>query len=248
MSDEYKDYYETIAPVFGQVRLDRAREIETTIAIIRRHVSPEEGYILDVGCGTGRYSVPLKEYGYTVVGIDKSISQLRYVPTSIPFVCASATALPFGNDIFAACLVVLVIHQVPTEDRTKLIEESWRVLKAKGKLIIKTCSFDDLRKRPFNSFFPSGLKINLKRYPDIPYIERQLKESGFSNVDVIPTYTEELFEKNELLSSIKHKHNTTLNLIPAEEFNKGYDEIEMFYADQDQIRLPHYHTMIIAEK
>jgi ubiquinone/menaquinone biosynthesis C-methylase UbiE len=248
MSDEYKYYYENIAPIFGHVRLDRNIEIETTITIIRKFVKREEGNILDIGCGTGRYSLPLKEYGYRVIGIDKHINQLKYAPKSLPLIRASAISLPFKNNFFAACLVILVIHQLNNEDKIKLIKESYRVLKPEGKLIIKTCSFEDLRKRPSNTFFPSGLELNLNRYPDITYLNTALIEAGFSRVGVIPTYSEEFFRKDELLSSIKHKHNTTLALIPTEEFDEGYKKAEIAYANQNEILVPHYHTVVVAEK
>jgi 2-polyprenyl-3-methyl-5-hydroxy-6-metoxy-1,4-benzoquinol methylase len=39
--------------------------------------SPEEGYLLDAGCGTGLLSVELARRGYPVVGVDRSSFMLR---------------------------------------------------------------------------------------------------------------------------------------------------------------------------
>ncbi|HEX8000863.1 MAG TPA: class I SAM-dependent methyltransferase [Pyrinomonadaceae bacterium] len=248
MSEEYKDYYDKIAPIFDHVRLDRNTEIETTTTIIRQYIKPDEGNILDIGCGTGRYSLPLRELGYNVVGIDKSINQLRYAPETFPLICASATAIPLKVGLSAACLVILVIHQLTLAERTQCIEESHRVLKPKGKLFIKTCSHDDLRRRPFNPFFPSSLTVNLNRYPDIDKLNDDLRKSGFNIIEVHPTFTEEFLDKGELLSSVRNKHNTTLTLIPKEEFETGCIEMERAFVDQDKICVPHYHTIIVVEK
>src|SRR6266545_39094 len=248
MVEDYKAYYDTIASVFDRLRLDRGAEIETTLRLIAQFVNSEDGYILDIGCGTGRYAEPLGKAGYSVLGIDQSLSQLKHGPDSLPLICADAAAPPFRDHFFAACLMILVIHQVTSSERRKWLEESCRILSPTGKLILKTCSHDNLRNRPFHSFFPSGLKINVQRYPDIPELSDQIRACGFGNIEVVPTFSEEFLNKADLLSSMRQKHNTTLALIPPEELEKGCIEMESAVANQDVICIPHHHTVLIAQK
>ena len=247
MSFSYKKYYKEIAPIFDRLRLDREIEISYTSSIICRFIS-QNCLILDIGCGTGRYASYLEELGYNVIGVDLSQEQLNYVPKSIPTFCASATNPPFDNDFFSCCIIILVIQLLSPEERKKAFFGAYRVLKKDGIFIIKTCSHDDLRKRPFNDVFPSSLPINLKRYPDIPIIKNNLEEIGFEILDVIPTYTEQELKTSELLDSIKNKHNTTLALLPNEEFITGYRSLVKKYEKNKNIRIPHRHTIIVSRK
>lgn len=44
--------------------------------IVRHTSTPQGGAILDLGCGTGRHSVPLAQHGYRVTGVDISEGML----------------------------------------------------------------------------------------------------------------------------------------------------------------------------
>ncbi|MEM2628070.1 MAG: class I SAM-dependent methyltransferase, partial [Ignisphaera sp.] len=50
----------------------RARKLAKGIAKQLIFMGVEKGYILDIGCGTGRIALELAEIGYNVVGIDIS--------------------------------------------------------------------------------------------------------------------------------------------------------------------------------
>lgn len=247
MNFSYKDYYKEIAPMYNLLRLDKEIEISYTLSIISRFIN-KNSLILDIGCGTGRYASYLKELGCNVIGVDISQELLDCVPETISTFCSSATNLPFDNNFFSCCIIILVIQLLSPTERKKAFFEAYRVLKNDGIFIIKTCSHDDLHKRPFNDLFPSALKINLQRYPDIPIIKNALEEVGFKIIEVIPTYTEQKLETSELLHSIKNKCNTTLALLPKTEFSKGCKALEKQLEKTEQIKIPHPHTIIVAKK
>jgi ubiquinone/menaquinone biosynthesis C-methylase UbiE len=248
VSFSYKDYYKKIAPIFDRVRLDRGEEISYTTSVICRVVSHSNGLLLDIGCGTGRYALHLKGLGYNVMGVDISPDQLSYVPKSIPTFCASATDLPFDNCSFSGCIIIMVLQLLSSKERKKAFFEAYRVLEGNSIFIIKTCSHDDLRKRPFNDVFPSSLPINLQRYPDIPLLKEDLEKVGFKILEVVPTYTEQEFKNSDLLYNIKNKHNTTLALLPKEGFITGYRALEKKLEKNKKIKIPHHHTIIISKK
>jgi ubiquinone/menaquinone biosynthesis C-methylase UbiE len=222
VSFSYKDYYKKIAPIFDRVRLDRGEEISYTTSVICRVVSHSNGLLLDIGCG--------------------------YVPKSIPTFCASATDLPFDNCSFSGCIIIMVLQLLSSKERKKAFFEAYRVLEGNSIFIIKTCSHDDLRKRPFNDVFPSSLPINLQRYPDIPLLKEDLEKVGFKILEVVPTYTEQEFKNSDLLYNIKNKHNTTLALLPKEGFITGYRALEKKLEKNKKIKIPHHHTIIISKK
>ena len=65
--DEMGVYWQQIAdkgPTQRQIQF-----IKDTVA--------KEGWVLDLACGTGRHSIPLKQEGYKIVGLDASMTLLE---------------------------------------------------------------------------------------------------------------------------------------------------------------------------
>ena len=73
---DYLEYYNKIAPIFNNVRLDREPEFSSTLSVIRNNTNIGDK-VLDIGCGTGAYAAALQEIEYDVIGIDKSPAQIK---------------------------------------------------------------------------------------------------------------------------------------------------------------------------
>ena len=84
--NEYADYYDTLYR-----DKDYAKECGYVDRLIRRF-SPGAASLLDMGCGTGRYSSLFAERGYAVTGIDLSEKMIAHARNSVP---AGATASDF---------------------------------------------------------------------------------------------------------------------------------------------------------
>ena len=215
-------------------------------SIVKSKVAPSDGVILDVGCGTGRYAVPLVQNGYQVIGLDASFQQLQNAPPELRTVCSSCVQIPLASHSICCVYTVLMIHQLQPSERKQFFSECRRVLTNSGTLLIKTCSHNDLRKRPLSEYFPSSLGINMGRYPDIPEICLELKAAGFTSPTVIPTHTQVALDSDDLLRSIEKKHNTTLSLIPQEEFAHGVEMLRKAVGEMGTFVLDHYHTILVA--
>ena len=95
-------------------------------------------YVLDLGCGTGRYAFSLeKRYGYKVIGVDllhRCISYAESFKTSLEstatFVVGNALELPFKDESFDAVFCSDLIGHV-TESQS-LFTEINRVLRKNG--------------------------------------------------------------------------------------------------------------------
>lgn len=244
MNYPYEKYYNRIASEFNELRLDRYTEIVATGTIVRAFIEPEKGLLLDVGCGTGRYACYLSKLGFNVIGVDKSCAQLYQVPDIIPRICACAMELPLRDETVWGMVIIDAIHQF--DSYTRALSEAYRVIKPGGTLTIKTCSHEDLRKRPFGDLFPSALSVNTERYPDIPLLKKELANAGFEAIKIIPTYTEQEMEVSALLYSFRHQLNTTLNLIPRSEFREGCKELESSLKEENVLSIPLYHTILAA--
>jgi ubiquinone/menaquinone biosynthesis C-methylase UbiE len=85
--------------------------------------------ILDVGVGTGRFSKPLQDLGFEVIGVDISRKMLRkaYEKRTQDLMLADALNLPFSDSTFDASISVHVLHLV--KDWRSVLREITRVTK-----------------------------------------------------------------------------------------------------------------------
>jgi ubiquinone/menaquinone biosynthesis C-methylase UbiE len=114
--------------------------------IIHRFLSNEKltenCKILDVGCGTGRNSTLLQDFG-TVVGLDVS-------PTAIQFskqrghknvLVGNASNLPFNSSHFDVVCMMDVLYHRAVPDKLAPLKEIHRVLKKDGILLINVPAY-----------------------------------------------------------------------------------------------------------
>lgn len=100
-----------------------------------------KGLVLDIGCGTGNYTLELLKRGVHAVGIDSSLDMVlsarnkttanRFKPL---FVVGDAERLPFKNSIFDSVLEVTALCFIKHPER--VIKETHRVLKPNGSILI----------------------------------------------------------------------------------------------------------------
>lgn len=142
--------------------------------------------VLDIGCGTGKYSVEIIKHAKSLIGIDKSKNQLEIAKSKTTnkscFVCADAANLPFKNntfDVIVSCWCVGTILDKKTQQ--KVINEAKRVLNKDGEIYFVENDigeeFEQIRDR-----YPNIEKT--KAYNDF------LLLNGFTEIKKINTYFE----------------------------------------------------------
>jgi ubiquinone/menaquinone biosynthesis C-methylase UbiE len=118
--------------------LVREYEKELTISLLK----PQQGdKILDVGCGTGVFTVDILEQGALVFGIDISLPMLTRAGEKLegyPFFKTLGTmiCLPFGEDTFDKAVSITALEFI--EDGRKAVEELFRVTKKGGSILVAT--------------------------------------------------------------------------------------------------------------
>ena len=98
-------------------------------------LGPGTGCCLDLGCGTGINLGRLAESGWSVVGVDISVDQLRVARQRVggrtELIQADATALPFADESLDAIASSLLHTDVG--DFALMCREAFRVLKPGGR-------------------------------------------------------------------------------------------------------------------
>ncbi len=101
--------------------------------------------MLDVGCGTGRYSIPLDRAGFVVFGIDFSQTALRLLPSHLIRIVADVQRLPLVSESFDALTCYGVFQHLQEEERAYAATELFRVLKDKGIAFVEVVGVQDMR-------------------------------------------------------------------------------------------------------
>jgi ubiquinone/menaquinone biosynthesis C-methylase UbiE len=115
-------------------------------AVVRLGELESGARIADLGCGSGAFTVLLRERGFVPVGLDispKLIALAREKFKGIEFLEGDAENLPFADASLDAVLLSGLIHHFP--DPRRLAAETHRVLKKGGRFV----AFDPNRMNPF---------------------------------------------------------------------------------------------------
>lgn len=103
--------------------------------------------VLDVGCGTGNFSIKLAKMGCEVIGIDISEEMLKVAKDkakkeglNIKFYNMDVYDMKFEDNCFDGVISVTAFEFL--KDPEKAIEEMFRVLKPNGYLLIGTINKD----------------------------------------------------------------------------------------------------------
>ena len=101
--------------------------------------------VLDIGCGVGRYLVPLVRNGCRVVGADISRQALTLLDSNYSRVVADIQQLPFQDHSFDAITCYGVLQHLERAGREKAAAELFRVLKRKGVTFVEVIGQLDMR-------------------------------------------------------------------------------------------------------
>lgn len=96
--------------------------------------------ILDVGCGTGTQLALYQKPGCRLVGLDSSPAMLAQAAhklgTTAELQVGEATQIPFAAGSFDLVTVIFVLHEMSPEDRPAVLQESRRVVKPDGRIML----------------------------------------------------------------------------------------------------------------
>jgi SAM-dependent methyltransferase len=115
-----------------------------------------------------------------------------------------------------------VIHHI--QDRTAYFRDAARVLRPGGHIVTVTDSRDDIRRRrPLSSHFPETVDVELRRYPPVPLLLRELADGGFDELRL--SHVEHAYELADI-HPYRDRAFSSLHLIDEGAFRRGIKRLE----------------------
>lgn len=216
-------------------RLNRSRHGQLEFAINMNYIrrfAKKGSHILEVGAGTGRYSIALAQEGYKVTAVELVETNLEVLKSNsrdmnnIDSYQGDALDLGrFENDTFDVTLLFgPMYHLYDKEDVHKAIEEAIRVTKSDGIIL---AAFLSVYAIISDNYLCGKLAAGLEENFDQGYKVKHFEEQLFTGYDIL--------EFEELFDEFNVRHMTTVAadgiLELAEErsdFDMSDEEMEMY--------------------
>jgi SAM-dependent methyltransferase len=228
--------YDTIGKFYNTTRRADPFIVERLFYFLK----PNKGSkYLDIGCGTGNYTVALNQKGIALFGVDPSTEMLKNAkakPSNIKWKVGNAENIPLENEAVDGVLATLTIHH--WKDLNKAFTELNRVLKPSGNVVIFTSTPEQMKGYWLKHYFPKMLEDSSKQMPAIDVIKKAMKTGGFEIIETEKYFVREDLEDMFLFSG---KHDPKLylnsqnrqgissfsNLANAEEVEKGLHKLKI---------------------
>ena len=143
---------------------------------VKKQINPK-GVHLDVGCGPGTFIGMFKSKACK--GLDISKRQINYAKKTYQtrnkkFYLIKNNKFPFKSDCFDTISIIELIEHLDRQSINRMINESFRVLKKNGLLIITTPNY--------NSLWPI-LEMLVNKFSKVSYEEQHITKLNKTKLD-----------------------------------------------------------------
>lgn len=192
---------------------------------LEAHLARPPARILDLGCGTGRFSDALSaHFRADVIGLDPSVKMLSQAlakphSTRVRYARACAEAMPLPAESVDVIFMSMSLHHFSSHDQAA--GECRRVLRDDGRLFIRNGTREQIPAYPYYPFFPASHPILEEVLPASPRIRATFEAAGFQLIaqdlitqEVAPdwaTYAEKLTTRSD----------SVLARLSDEDFDRG---------------------------
>lgn len=228
--------YSRIASFYDKGRPLSEQNIDLWLGLVLKFSKvPEGARVLDLGCGTGRFALPMaSRLKFRVTGADVSkemLAKAKEKDTSglVQWDCQDAEGLTYPNNSFDIVFMSHLLHHVNSPLR--VIRECKRILDASGVILIRYGAIEQIRDDVEHEFFPEALIIDEPRTPTVRIVEKWLSEAGFADIESEEVVQQTYDTGIAHLNAAKVKSTSVLSMIPHEAFEKGIHALTEYVED-----------------
>lgn len=177
--------YDKIGTTYDNTRMADSLIAGRLIELMRVELT---GKYLDVGCGSGNYTIGLAQRGAEMEGIDISdimLEQARDKFEDITFHLGDARHMPLPDHHYDGACSVLATHHI--DDLSQAFSEVYRVMN-KGSFVIFTSTPEQMRHYWLSEYFPEMMIQAAKQMTSFPQLKTTLETAGFTNVIQTPFF------------------------------------------------------------
>jgi len=206
--------------------------------VARRYVGARKGLvILDLGCGTGRFSVVLADsFDASVLAVEpsdkmRSVAESQSAHPRVRYVKGDAERIPVGDNLCDLAWLSMVLHHIGTVEAGAA--ELHRVLKPGGIVLIRNSFRGRLESVRYYEFFPSAMALDNARLPDAETVRKTFEKRRFRLVafESVEQVVDRTF--GEHIDRIRQRGLSTFELISDEEFQQGIRLMEDAAREED---------------
>ncbi len=212
----------------------------------------EEDLVLDLGCGTGLYTVAIgRESDALMCGMDPAVGMLgqaREKSRDVHWFNGIGEWLPVREGLLDCIFSSQVWHHI--QDKQGTADECGRVLKDVGTVVIRTIGHRQLHEKVVFKYFPEIKQNQLDVYPSDEEFTAYFKNAGFSDVE-FHEYTEERYQTVEEFIEIATKKLWSMfRPITEEGLRKGVQDLRRYYDESGgaPVRNDEMITLVVPRK
>lgn len=152
-----------IAEVYDRGRNHGPEVLDLWMRTVESFLETAPKTILDLGCGTGRFSEALATYfDAEVIGVDPSSKMLQQaeakrVNTRVRYEAGRGEAIPLSDAAVDLVFISMVFHHFG--DPRKTAQECHRVLRENGTIFLRAGTCENIPSYPYVDFFPATVQL-----------------------------------------------------------------------------------------
>jgi len=178
------DYNDGMYRVYHDARLILPETQGLWMDVARKHAGDRQVHaILDLGCGTGRFSTLLADaFEADVIGVEPSDKMRaeaaeRSRHERVRYLAGAGENIPVGDGECDLAWMSMMIHHVSDIGRTA--REVSRVVRPGALVFVRNCFSGRLRDIPTYEFVPSARAADDKRLPSVETVRSAFEVAGF---------------------------------------------------------------------
>jgi len=141
--------------------------------------------ILDLGCGTGRFTVPMAErFNATTIGLDPSRKMLAEAAakriSGAHLVRGSGEAIPLRDETIDLVFTSMTYHHF--SDAVRVAQECHRVSRPNAVTFVRTGTRDRIDEYAYVPFIPATRPLIDERLPSVDDVTRTFQSAGLDTI------------------------------------------------------------------